>query len=509
MSPFSRKEDSAAGGKASKAARRADEAAARKASGGRTASEQDAADARKASAAARRALFFRSTAFDFILVWIVSAALALTASFAFESAPEHRGNIGLVLGVTGVLLAALFAGSWSKRAIVPSAAVTALLAFGCVGAFAALMPAGTPLFVDGQINDVADNYTVFAFVLALAPILTYLLSRRPVGLVFLLALSIAVCGTVQFLYRDWMASNAGLPITVAALVGVGVLFVYQTYRRSVYSAKRAKRTSFGTAFCFSTLIAGACALVAAAVFFGVISPLGLPTVDIKPFQDFYQRPVIEYSGVFDRQEVEGDDTADDTNDEEDESNQDAEGNDNQDGEQAQENNGFMQSMQQLIDAFDPNNWNQSYTAISYQTIRLTALAVLLGIIAIVAAVILLRRHQRTRRLKAIEGKPVPYRVSYLYQFLLGRFKRLKMEKPPSLTPMEYALASQRVMMPFEENTGGVDFVRVTDIYQRACYGGKQVTEEECEEVVRYYRAFFKNAARHLGRLRWAWKFWRI
>lgn len=462
------------------------------------------------AAPSRLSLFLRASVLDFLLVLCVSTALVLTASFAFESAPTLRGNVVLVAGVCSLVLVPLFAGAWSRRAVAPAAFATVVVCVGVVAAFAAAMPAGTPLFVDGQVNDVPENYVVFACVLVVVPVLSYLLSRRTAGLAFLLAATIAVCGSVEFLYRDWMAENGGLAVSVVAYVGVALLFVYQTYRRSVYAAQRARRTSFLGVFAFGALIVCACAGIAAALFYGVVAPLGLQTVDVKPFQDYYQRPVIEYTGVFDRQQVESqDDTTDDVNDQREQTGQDAQGADDQDSERGQASQGPLVGIAQAVQAFNPNSWSQQYSAVSYAQLRLGALIAVLASAAIVAAAILARRSVRERRLRRLSGASPSEQVRSLYEFLLGRFARLGVRKEASLTPMEFALGSQRAMQPYAQGTGGVDFVHVTDVYQRACYGGQEVSLEERDEVVRYYRAFFKNACRHVGKLRWAWKFWRI
>jgi hypothetical protein len=65
------------------------------------------------------------------------------------------------------------------------------------------------------------------------------------------------------------------------------------------------------------------------------------------------------------------------------------------------------------------------------------------------------------------------------------------------------------MLPFAEGTGGVDFIDVTTTYQDVCYGGVAVGAEEYDGIVAYYKAFFKNARKHVGGLKWLWKFWRI
>jgi|GEM_PF-5200203 len=460
----------------------------------------------------RLSMFLRSAIPDFLLVLLVSTALVYTVSYGFNSAADIRGNILLEGGIGAALLVALFAGSWSKRALLPSAIATVVLTVGIIMAFAAMMPAETSLFVDGQVNDVPENYLIFAFIAVIVPIVVYLLSRRSVGLVVLLALGIVSCGTVQFLYRDWMTSQPGLIASVLVLFGIGVMFVFQCYRQSIYSAKRAKRTAFGGAFAFALVVAGVCVAAGIALFFGVIGPLGITTPSIKPFQDYFSRPVVEFNATYDDQQVDNPDiTANQTNDEMDDSNQDAPGGDTSDAtdESGNQASNPLTGVAQAMSAFSPDNWNQQFNAISYNIPDYMRWLLPALVAVLIVAAILLRRYLRTYRLKRMRNRSYSYRVCCLYGFLMKRFKYLKIVKQPSMTPLEYALSARTAMTGFARNTGKVDFVRVTTIYQRACYGGIPLTEEEYQQVERYYRAFFDNARQRVGKLKWLWKFWRV
>ena len=51
----------------------------------------------------RMRLFLRSSAFDFLLVLVLSCALVFTVSYGFESAPDLRGNLALEAGVCAML----------------------------------------------------------------------------------------------------------------------------------------------------------------------------------------------------------------------------------------------------------------------------------------------------------------------------------------------------------------------------------------------------------------------
>lgn len=473
------------------------------------------ADATSATAAAavggtrgasRLGLFLRSSVFDYLLVLAVSTGLVFTVSYGFYSAPDLRGNVALEAGVCAVLLAILYAGSWSKRAVAFSAIGYVVAAVAVIGAFAALSPGSPPMFADGQVNDVEENYAVFAMVLVIVPVVVYLLSRRPVGVVVLFLLGALACGTIQFLYRDWMAEQPGALAALLVYIGMGALFVTQGYRQGVLASHHAKKTSFFGAFAFGVVASALCALVAAGLFFGIVAGLGLETANIKPFQDYYQRPVIEYEGVYDLQSVDNpDETTDDLNENMEDSNENAEDS----GEDDSEGGGFS-AVSVIVNTFNPDNWNSVFEAVSFNVPLSLRFLIVFVPVAIVALVVGLRLYVRKRRLRKISSWPAAERVVYLYDFFMKRFKRLKVDRAASLTPLEFALSASGELAPFARNASNTDFLTVTLLYQRAAFGLRPVEDDEYQLVEDYYNAFFKTAHRQTGHLKWAfWRFWRI
>lgn len=456
----------------------------------------------------RMKLFLESSVLDLVLVLLVSTALTFTISYGFESAAGYRGNVLLIMAITLPILVALFWGTWSKKMVVPSAVVTAVIAVIVVGIAVGVSP--EPLFADGQVNDVDGSYGIFALVAVLVPVIVFLLSRRPVGLVFLLVADVIACGTVQFLWRDWIAGQGGLEAALLALFGIAMLFVYQCYKQSVYSAKRVKTTAFFGAFGFAAIAGALSVLVGVIVFFGVVNALGLPTPEIKFFENYVARPIDPETGTCNYQSVYGDDTTDQTNDDENQTQDDAESNSIGSAiSDALLSSAMAQAIAQSM-GYDSTNPNQDYESIGYQILQIMGLIIAVILILLVVAAILLQRYRRTWRLKRLAKRSPEYRVWYLYGFLMERFRRLRIRKPEYLTPLEFALGFRKVMEPFEKDTGGADFIEVSRVYVDVVYGRCKVSDEDWALVERYYRAFFKNARHYVGWPKWIlYKYWRI
>ena len=461
----------------------------------------------------RMRLFLQSSALDFALVLVVSTCLALTLSFGFESAWEYRGNPLVSGGLAVPLLLAMYAGSWSKKALAPGVAAVVVIAVAEVGIAMAISP--EPLMADGNIQDTSGNYTIFAIVCVASTVLVFLLSRRTTGLVFLLLAVMLSCGAIQFLYPEWTSEEPGLAVTIIATICLGMLVIYQCYRQSIYSANLVKRTSFLGVMGFSALVACFCVVVGAGVFFGAVSAIDYETPDIRPFTQTKSPPLSDEARDYEKKDDESDETTDDTNEEQEQTNQqdggqgeseDADGNGVPD---ALEGN-LLADLAMAISGMDTMEDEQDYQNISYLIVQITAvIAAVLAALAVIA-VVLLMMGRRAWRLRRIANRPKSYQVWYIYTFLLGRFGRLKMKKRASLTPLEFAVGASTAMEPFERDTEGASFVEVSAVYQDAVYGGVEPSDEEMERIRLYYRRFFRNARRHVGIAKWVlWKFWRV
>lgn len=456
----------------------------------------------------RLALFLRSAVFDFIFALIASTALTMTVGFGFSSAPDLVANPWVCAGLAVPMLFICFAGSWSKRALVPAAALALVYAFAAIAALSA--GSSAELFVDGALNDSAESNFVFAVVALAVPALVYVLSRRRGSALLLLFASILACEVIQFLYRDWAASG-GTAVSLIGIAAVFALFVFQGYRSSVRSASHAGRISFSAASVFSALVSVVCMGLGLAVFFGIIAGLGLSTPQVKPFKDYFSRPIIEYSANYTRQPV------DDPNTESGKlskhkstTSKNAPGGVLNQSPQEQEKDSATKEVESgSKQVNDNNNWNEQNQTISYTALALTALLIAVPVLLIALAIILLRRRQRRRRLWRIADKPYAYRVWWIYCFMCERLRRVGYARPETLTPMEYAMASRATLAPYSQGCD-VDFLALTLLYQRAAYDEGRVTEEDYAAAERYYWAFYKNARKQCSWYKWAfWRFWRL
>ena len=221
---------------------------------------------------------------------------------------------------------------------------------------------------------------------------------------------------------------------------------------------------------------------------------------------------MEYSGIYTEEEIENPDiTTSRTNEQKKDTNQDAKG--GTDSKQPEDDNSQganpISTVMQQFSNFDVNDWQEMFDTINYNQLVLNAALLLIPLIALFVLVVWLFKRKRAKRLEKIAGESPAYRVWYIWTFLEGRLQRLGITRPDTLTPMEYALASRNEMLPFSQGCAGITYLQLTLIYQRAIYAGGNVSEEDYKKFEKFYNAFFDNARRESGKLKWLWRFWRI
>lgn len=455
--------------------------------------------------------FVRASIPDFLLVLILSVGLDLAVAYAFNSAQALYGNLALTAAVEAVVLVVLFAGSWSKRALVPAAVVTGVI---FVAAIVIGIATSTDVLTEGfSVNDAPGNNLIFCMLLIIIPVITFLLSRKPAGLVVLVFLTVLSCGMVQYLYRDWLSNAGGDIVTLVCLFTLLALFIFQTYRQSLFKSQRATKPSFASALGFSALLSLTCVLLGCVVFYGAVMNAGITTPVWKPFFQYEKNPIQYYNGIYEEQSVKNDNiTTEDTNDKQEDTQENTEDGGKGDSEDSQqgESSSPITGLVELLSGYNEDDPNQDITTITYMFLNILAVVIAALVLAALGLLIFWRIHSRSTRLKKLEGEAYDYKVFVLYNFFVKKLALLRAKKPDYLTPREYASASARTLAAFTEGAGGVSFEDVTYIYERACVGCMPIEQSDYEKVEKYYNAFFKNARTRVGWFRWIFfKFWRI
>lgn len=438
--------------------------------------------------------YLRESVWDFILLAVLASSATVLVESGFVCGDALiAAPVALVAEVV-VVLAALYALSYTKRTI--SIAVVAVPVLSVVALWA------STLFWDGApFEDVAGNPCLALLVAIVTTVAVYLLTRARGGIVALAALGILVCGYVQFIFKE-----NHVAAVVLFFLSCLAAFVYRYYQRTQVLSRRGS-SRFGRSF--GLCCAGAAAMLALAVAgYGIVAAIDPPTIEPKLLREYIALPEIDMRGIADTTLLDDESRqSEEENDEEELSSN--EGDDQSD--ETEEGAGGEGEGESSPDEVTQENFDESATDAGFMMITYDAptfpLFVLLIAIVLVAPW-LVKLALRRRAYAQICALPPEGQVESLYRFFLKRFDRMKIGRADHLTPTEYAASSAQLLDAFATEDGR-DFSDVTDAFVKTYYGGRAPTDDQVGLCHAFYRPFYRNCKRHLGVVGYVLRFFRL
>ena len=150
---------------------------------------------------------------------------------------------------------------------------------------------------------------------------------------------------------------------------------------------------------------------------------------------------------------------------------------------------------------NPGSQTQDAQGISYRTPSLIPLVVLL-VILLLAGPPCLKVWRKKRWYQKTMARPPQQAAAALYLRMLRGLSRAGVKREASLTLTEFVSSHQKDLEDF--SVGGVDFPRLTALYEPLVYGTIQLEPSQLEEFAAVYRQFFKNLRKKMG----IWKYLR-
>lgn len=442
--------------------------------------------------------FVKDRAFELLFLVAASSALFSTFTFGFHVEDSLRHNWLLIIGWTFLLMVFFILSSYSLRNLVIGSAGICVAGVGAMAVVSA--SSGFSL-----LDDAYGNLGFFLLIGFATAALSYLGTRRKGLAVAFLVVGAISCAFVQFLYLN----NLVVQLLVYCIAAVA-LYVLAAQRAGI-------RIEEGAFQHLSVLGTGAvlcliAALCACAVFFLVIVPLNPPAQELKIITKYYALEEVHVSGLEEIEHKEDvDKKSDQTKDGQDETNrmneeaEEIKGDHSTDDEAGNNGDGATTSQGISITGFDQETGALRYfIEIPYWTIALIAL------LLVFALAVGLKEFLRRRRFKKMRSLPPQQALPAFYFFFVKRFARFGIEKPAALTLIEHASQNASLYMPFEEGVEGATYYQLADQYCRCVYGGQSPDLAAVDACERLYRAFYRNACKSMGRIRYFFtKFWII
>ena len=422
---------------------------------------------------------------------VISLGLALNIFSAYVINESYTKSYFLIIAVILLVNLLMYVLGYSKRTMYIG--IIGWAAF-IVGWIIFLRSKGWLTF-DEKVD---TSFAAFWSILLLTPALVYLVTRN--RKVLLAAAPIGTLVLAAFRFLEYPVSTVGMFLVIG---GLALEVLYKVYMDSLLNA------SYGN-FRIRHFLEQSIAVVAvvgvlsAGIFYGIIRPTDPPTRKLQLIKKLMSFQVIEQIGVAWNQIVEGSNTSDKTNDEE----KDTQNKEEKDKDNKNQNNDDQQKQQQDQNETKESDEKIKAHAITYETKDYTAVWAALLVLLLLALPFAIKyffRYRRKRRIAELSPKEGSV---FLYKFFLKEFKLLKMGKTDGQTVLEYADMKETALRSFD-TPEGTTFAELSDVYNKILYAGYDPTAEEYAKFCAFYKSFYKNARRKLGKLKYVFAFWAL
>ena len=383
-------------------------------------------------------------------------ALAVTVLLTLAAYIKRTTLIGLGVGVLLVLCAVL----WAREAEVLSA------------------------------QGLSTHPLLYVLLAVLAPVLVFLAGRTQTGLIVCFLVGSVLIAAFWFL--QYPVSLGGY---LAFVAGTLLLYLQRVYSRSLMGSSSG-RVRVGAYFSQSVLLVALAVALSAGFYAGVVRPLDPPTDELKLITRLLSLEVLEKLGVSSQTVITTPEQLSQLTQEEERTTQD-------EPEQPEQSEPQPTQTPDMPDEelSNPGSQSQDAQGISYRTPSLIPLVVLL-VILLLAGPPCLKVWRKKRWYQKTMARPPQQAAAALYLRMLRGLSRAGVKREASLTLTEFVSSHQKDLEDF--SVGGVDFPRLTALYEPLVYGNIQLEPSQLEEFAAVYRQFFKNLRKKMG----IWKYLR-
>lgn len=443
--------------------------------------------------------YLRYSVWDYFLCLVAASGLCQTCLIAFQSTSSLQAWPLISVGACAVALLVLFAIAYRTETAIVGGIAFAIAV--CGSSIAAWYVSGAQsLFSDG-----ANNGAYAVLMLVWPSVLVFLLSRKRTGAVVLLVVGFILCAAMEYLY--WQGK---VLVVVAFGVGSAALIAYRNYQMGL-KGSQSERLMFGQAAASGVAVVLASLLLACGFFAVVIGPLDPPHVTVKLITQHVRIDEEHLRGVGDSLSAQNSELFSlNTNDEQQKSN----GSDAQTSTQESEENAQTATDQTVANAGSALNINNQSEqdagqAVSTQVPDYAFAIVTVLLLALIAAVISIRKALRTRWLRKVKALSPQQQVRALFLFFVVSFKKMKLPVPGAQTLHEYVEGASQLIVDFEGRASDPEFACLADAYTSVVYGGAEPSQEDLERFYSYYGYFHKRACHYVGRIKYLLLFFRI
>ncbi|MCD7981273.1 MAG: hypothetical protein LUF32_02995 [Clostridiales bacterium] len=432
---------------------------------------------------------------EFVLSLIAAVALTVNVLQSFRLTDAMYTSYGMFLAVTAVVLAALFVVCYSSRSKMIGIPVLIVIAALLV-VFCSRM--GYSL-IESEVEE--ENWGVCVLVVIIIAVLAFIGSRTRLG-----SGIFAVAGAIAHAWICVCLYDFSVWALVVFLIAASVLYLYSRYRHQVLHAA-SRNHAFWPLIGTSVAAVVVAVALSAVVWFGIISPMNPPVLDVQLITRVVSIDVLERVGVSKKQVVM--DRQNYTNEEEDFEIESDQQNDQQDEEQEEQDTPEDEAVlseeleTQRDDSITPNAMERS-SILDYAF--LPVILIIIAALIVIAVIYRFRKRHEIWLAKLKKREDETGQVRILYHLFRKKMEVIHISGKSCDSPVVFAKKAQNDTMLLDE--GGPTWLDLSETFTRLTYGGIAPTGEEYEQYLTYYQRFWKVCRKICG-FKYLWKQFRL
>ncbi|MCC8123608.1 MAG: DUF4129 domain-containing protein [Oscillospiraceae bacterium] len=440
--------------------------------------------------------YLKDAVWEWLLCLLLSATLLTNFAQGFYIPDAVADNILIAAALTGLVLLCCYVGAYNRRTMV----ITVVL-FLALASVAVLWMRARGIDIVDQEGSATAVYIYWIAGIAIALVI-FFLARTRVGIVVLFLLGCILHAALTFL--DFAVSPWWTAIYALAAIA---LFVLRQYR--IYAAHSSTvAPNFARFFLTSgglVLVAGGLSL---AVFFAVLRPLNLPTLDTNLLTVFLRYDVLERVGVAQNYPIPNELL--ESNEQNDRQINSSEEGEQPDENQVQEEESLPTTAPDRQAGVTGNSVQDAerLSSVRYDIpVSTYIVAAVIVVVLLLILVPLLWRALRRRKFKEMLAQDPREQIIHLYRFYLKKYRVIGFVRAPNQTEREYSAAYAERLQPYVAGTLSLELQ--TETYLRVRYGGQAPTEQVREEYAAIYPIFLKNYRKLNGTFRYLLHYFRL
>lgn len=403
---------------------------------------------------------------DFILCILIGTGLALNVFAGYEMTDPWSSHLWAVAGMVTAVMVLLFAAYYKRILLVISfiaeaaALIAAIIILQKMGVFTAS-------------KTIDQNPLLFWIIVISTSVLVFWAARSRAGIIILF-----LAGTIMTAAFDFLQFPVCQGGYLAFVFGVFVLLLYRIYCISFRHSDKVQ-AAFSRYFVQSLIISLAALMLAGGVYYGLVKPMSPPTDQVKLTAQLMSMDIVRKAGISSVTVIPANEMVREVQ-----------------KENQSKNHNEPEKEGKIVQGQNPMTTKKVTFPLPSNFIWMAAVSV----IAFLALAMVIKLLGRKRWYRDLLQQSKEDSALELYNYFLKKIRKTGCGRPDGHTLLEYAYGLQTKLEPYA--VGDANFLSLTQIYTKILYGCQNISEDEWELFIDFYKELNRNLKKEMGSLKY-------